>query len=433
MEPESRAGGTFRALAHKNFRDFCIGQSISLTGTWVQITALGWFIWELTGSPAMLGLIQFVARIPTLFFTPLAGVLADRYSRHRIVLLTQCFAMVQALALAALALSGRAEVWSVAALALLLGVITAFDVPARQSFAIELVGRRDLSNAIALNSFLFNFARIVGPPMAAGLVFLYSEGVCFAVNGLSYTIVIALLLRMRMAPRTYDLQKGGFFQSFNEGLKFATSNHAVRDVLLYMGLVAMLGYTHAAVLPAVAGDVLGREVGGFAWLLAASGLGAMVGALFLARYAGALGYPRVIAFAGVMLGIGLVVFSFSRVFWLSVVLLFPAGAGMMIQSAATNTLLQQLVPDRMRGRVISLFSTVFLGSIPIGSLILGTLAERIGPLVAIRLGGIVCLGGGLVLVTRLKLIEASVRRLRESGREETAERTDRAAGPGSSA
>lgn len=421
-------GGTFRALRHKNFRDFFIGQAISVVGTWMQITALSWLIWRLTNDEALLGIFNFISRIPAIVVTPIAGVLADRYSRHKLVVWAQILQMAQALALAALVIFGVEDLWTLGALAFMLGIFSAVDIPARQSFMIELVGREDLSNAIPLNSGAFNLARIIGPVVAGGLVGLFArfrlihpEGFCFLVNGLTYIYVIYVLVRMRLPPRLFQPPVGSVRQNLAQAWKFILSHEAVLAVILYMAVVSMFGYAHSVILPAVATDVLGRRAGGFGILLGASGLGALFGALFLARRIDikGTGYGRVISISGIVLGLGLALFSVSRSFWLSAALLVPAGAGMMVQSAATNTLLQQVVPDNLRGRVISFFSLFFVGLFPIGGLILGWLASWFGPLLPIFLGGAACTLGGVVLMSRLPSFRASVARLAQMNEAES--------------
>lgn len=415
--------GMFRALRHANFRNFLIGQGISVIGTWMQTTAMGWLVWRLTSSEEALGFFYFIGRIPALLVTPIAGVLADRYSRFRLVMWAQILQLAQAMVLAVMTLSGHEPLWALAVLAVLLGVFSAIDVPARQSFMIELVGRDDLANAIPLNSGVFNLARVIGPALAGGLVALiakltsiHPEGFCFLLNGVSYVAIIWQLVRMRLPRRVPEPRKGSVGDDLRQAFAFVRRHEAVRSILLYMAIVSAFGYAHSVVLPAVAKKVLGHDVGGFGVLLSASGLGAIFGAAFLARRIdiGGLGFGRVIAASGLMVGLGLILFSFSKTFWLSVALLVPAGAGMMVQSAASNTLLQQVTPDHLRGRVISFFSVVFLGLFPIGGLFMGWAAGQFGPLLAIRAGGIVCTVGGIVLLSRVSRIRTSIAELTEA-------------------
>jgi MFS family permease len=420
MESPLRLGGTFRALRHKNFRNFFIGQAISVIGTWMQTTALGWLVWRLTYSEEMLGFFNFIGRIPAIIVTPLAGVLADRYSRHKMVLWAQILQMAQALALASLTLAGIEHLGVLGTLAFMLGIFSAIDIPARQSFLIQLVGREDLANAIPLNSGAFNLARVLGPVVAGALVALFAryellhpEGVCFLINGLSYIIVIGALVRMKLAPPTFKRQSGSVGQNLAQAWRFVMEHEAVLLVLLYMAVVSMFGYAHSVILPAMTSEVLGKQAGGFGILLGASGLGALFGAIFLARRADlkGVGYGKVIASSGLVLGVALVLFSISKNFWLSAGLLVPAGAGMMVQSAATNTLLQQVTPDHLRGRIISFFSLFFVGIFPIGGLLLGWIAGAAGSPTAMLLGGGVCAIGALMLILRLPQFRESVERL----------------------
>lgn len=422
MSPPPSRPSLFRALRHRNYRHYFIALLVSNVGMWLQIPVLSWYVWSLTDSNAMMGWLNFVGRIPALFATPFAGVLADRYSRQKIVVATQALMMVQALALAWLVLSGHANMPAIFALSSMLGLIGAFDIPARQAFVVEMVGKEDLQNAIALNSFAFNAARIVGPAIAGPILALLvawdtlsergisPEGIFFFINGISFGGVIWLMAAMKVAPRVIERGSTGVFEDIGEALTFVRRHAAMRWVLLYMAVMAMFGYSHLILLASVADEVLGRGAEGFGVLLAASGVGAMAGALLIARSRG-VGYGGSIPFFGLLAGAGLIAFSFSHTYWLSLVLLLPSGAGMIAQSASTNSLLQNLVPDELRGRVMSFFTWVFLGMFPIGCLIMGQLAERLGPLLTLRIGGAILLVGAAVLFTRLPAIRASVHEL----------------------
>lgn len=415
MTPARPQGGTFRALRHRNFRDYFTGQAVSLIGTWVQTTAIAWLVWRLTGSNAQLGWINFIGRIPALFVSPVIGVFVDRHSRRALTILAQQLQMAQALMLALLTLGGWITIHWIEALSFLLGLCAALDVPARQALMIELVGKEDLPNAIPLNSGLFNLCRAIGPLIAGLFLGLgVSEGICFLANGLSYVVVIWLLMRMDLPDKRFPRQEGNVAQHIGEALVFVRQHTAVRDSLLYMAIVGMFGYGHSVVLPSIADEVMGRDAGGFGILLGASGAGAILGAVYLARGALALQPGVRIVISGSILGASLILFSFTRTFWLATFLLVPAGAGMMVQSAVTNTLLQTVVPDHLRGRIMSFYSTVFLGLFPVGCLIIGFVAEKFGPMFSIRLAGCLCVGGAVILFARSRSFQASVDRLRGS-------------------
>lgn len=413
-----------RALRHDNFRHFFEGQAISLIGTWVQNTALSWLVWRTTHSATKLALITFASQIPNLVLAPLAGVLADRYSRHRMVIVTQILLMAQALGLATCVLLGYYQFPLLVGFALMLGFGVAFDIPARQSLVIELAGRDDLPNAIALNSLLFNSARAIGPAIAGPLLVFFSEGWFFLVNGLSYTVVIALLLRMRLKPRIIHPRRGNLAQNVIEALSFVRRHTALRDTLLNVSFISLFGIPHIVVLPAVAERSLGwTDPTGYSMLMTASGTGAVVGAFLLARGSIDGKSAKSIPVAGFAFATALICFSFSNVLWLSMVLLVPAGITLMAQTVGTNTFLQSLVPDRFRGRVMSFYSMMFLGILPLGSLLMGALADQIGPLRAIRTGACVILGGSLFLLSRLGKTHASMEELIRLEEEEAAKDT----------
>lgn len=418
--------GFLRALRHRNFRHFFGGQAISLIGTWIQNTALSWLVWRTTHSATGLALVAFASQIPNLLLAPVAGALADRYSRHRMVIVTQLFLMAQALGLAACVLSGRHDFELLIVFALILGTCVSFDIPARQSLVIELAGRDDLANAIALNSLLFNGARAIGPAIAGPLLIYFSEGWFFLLNGLSYTIVISLLLVMELPLRPALPRSGNLAQNVGEAITFVRSHPALRDTLLNISFLSLFGIPYLVVLPAVAAHALGRnDPAGFSWLMTASGAGAMGGAFLLARGSIDGRSARVIPMAGLAFGLALMAFSFSRILWISMLLLLPAGIAMMVQTVGANTFIQSLVPDRLRGRVMSFYTMMFLGILPLGSLMMGALADHVGPLGALRIGSIAVLGGSLFLLGRLSQTEASIRELERLQTEEAVRREER--------
>lgn len=395
-----------RALRHRNYRLFFGGQGVSLIGTWMQRIALHWLVYRLTGSAAMLGLVGFTGQLPTFLVAPLAGVLSDRWDLRRLVLVTQVLAMVQALVLAGLTLSGAVAVWHVVVLSIVLGLINAFDIPARQTFVVQMVAApADLPNAIALNSFLVNGARLLGPSLAGVLISLVGEGTCFLLNGLSYVFVIAALLAMRLAGPRRPPGRGDVLSGLRQGFRYAFGSAPIRAVLVLLALVSLVGMPYAVLMPVFATDVLG---GGpthgpyiLGFLMAASGLGAVAGALYLAGRRSVAGLDGTIARAALIFGGGLVAFARSEELWLSLGLMVVTGFALMLQMAASNTLLQTIVDDDKRGRVMSFYTVAFMGMAPFGSLLAGTVAERLGAPATLLLGGAVCVLGGLVFAFRL--------------------------------
>ena len=402
---------TLRALRHRNFQLFFGGQLISLIGTWMQNIAQDWLVYRLTGSSLLLGTVAFVNQIPIFLLAPVAGIVADRWNRHRIVIATQATSMVLALTLAALTLTGRIRIWEIMVLASLLGVVNAFDIPARQAFLIDMVGRDDLLNAIALNSSMFNGARIIGPAIAGILVASVGEGWCFFGNGLSYIAVITGLLLMRLTKQR-DLQKEGSpLENMIEGFRFARHTAPVRALLLLIGFVSFAAMPYTVLMPIFAGRVLHGGAGQYSMLMGTTGIGALIGALTLASKTGVSGLGKWVWMAATGFGSSLILFSLSRHLWLSLVLLVPTGFGMMVQMGATNTLLQVMVPDRLRGRVMSLYSMMFIGMGPIGAFVGGVVAGKIGAPWTVAIGGITCLVGGAVFARRLPAMRGVARQL----------------------
>jgi MFS family permease len=402
---------TLRALRHRNFRLFFGGQMISLIGTWMQSIALDWLVYRLTGSSLLLGLVAFMNQIPVLLLAPLAGLVADRFNRHRTVIATQALSMVLALILAVLTLTGWIRVWEILVLATLMGVIIAFDVPARQAFLMDMVGREDLFNAIALNSSLYNSARIIGPAFAGILVAWIGEGWCFFANGVSYLGVLGGLGMMRLAQGAVAVPDTSILEHMIEGLRFARRTKPVRSLLLMVGMVSLVAMPYTVLMPIFADRVLHGGARGLGLLMGATGVGALLGSLMLASKRNVQGLGRWVWAAAVMFGISLVLFSVSRRFWLSFLLLVPAGFGMMVQMGATNTLLQVMAPDRLRGRVMAFYSMMFIGMAPIGALLGGAVAATIGAPWTVAIGGIACLAGGALFAWRLPSIRGEAREL----------------------
>lgn len=407
----SRTLGAIRALRHRNYQLFFGGQLISLIGTWMQNLAQSWLVYRLTGSSLLLGLVGFAGQIPIFVLAPVAGATADRWSRHRIVIGTQISSMTLALVLAGITLLGYVQVWHVLVLAALLGVVNAFDVPARQAFAVEMVGKEDLPNAIALNSSLYNGARILGPAVAGVLVAAIGEGWCFFANGVSYIAVIAGLLLMRLAPRAAAPAPGSMLAHMMEGFRFVWRTRPILALLVQLGVVSMMGMPYAVLMPIFADRILHSGASGLGFLMGASGVGALGGAVTLATRRGLRGLGRWVAYATGVFGACLILFSLSRSFWLSTALLVPVGFAFIVQMASSNTLIQSMVPDRLRGRVMAVYSMMFMGMAPLGALGSGITASRLGAPAAVMIGGAACIFSALVFGSRLPSLRTEARQL----------------------
>jgi MFS family permease len=410
QDGRTRLASTVRALRHRNFRLFTLGQSLSLVGTWMQQVAVAWLVYRMTQSPFMLGLVAFVAQGPGFFIAPFAGVLADRFDRHRIVVITQVIMMVQALLLGVLVLTGNVTMGWILLLMALMGVTFGVDIPARQSFLVQLVDdRNDLPNAIALNSSMFNAARLVGPAAAGFAIAAIGEGWVIVINGISYIFVLAALLSMRITPRARPAQRGAMLRNLREGVQYAAGFRPIRAVLLLVATVALLGVPFTVLLPVIATEVLGGGPRTLGMLTAAIGLGALGGALFLAARSSVRGLGRVIVASALVFGASLVLFAFARSLLLALPLLTLAGFGMMAQMASSNTVLQTLVDDDKRGRVMSFYTMAFLGTAPIGSLLAGAAAARVGATWTIAAGGCACIAAALLFGRRLPILRRMVR------------------------
>lgn len=401
----------FRALQHRNYRLFIAGQLISLIGTWMQSVAESWLVYRLTGSAVLLGLVGFAGRIPVLLFSTVGGAVADRYNRHHLVIGTQVASMTLAGVLAFLTLSGTVQVWHLLAIAAALGVVNAFDLPARQALVVQLVSRDNLQNAIALNSTIFNGARIAGPAIAGVLVASVGEGWCFFANAVSYIAVIAGLVAMRVPAVVRPNRQSSAVAHVVEGFRFVAHSRPIRTLLLLLGLASLMGTPYVVLMPILADQRFHAGAQGLGILMGAAGVGALIGALSLARRTTLKGYGRSIALAATVLGVSLVAFSFAQQLWLAMALLIPVGYAMMTQMAASNTLIQSMVPDELRGRVMALYAMMFMGMAPIGALLAGVLAERIGAAPTVAVGGVFCALGGLFLFWRLPDLRAEARRL----------------------
>jgi len=393
-----------RALRYRNYRLFFGGQIISLTGTWMQYMAMSWLVYRLTNSPFALGVIGFSSQITIFLVTPFAGVWADQWNRHRIVIITQILAMIQAFILAILVLTGIARVWHIIALSVFLGLISSFDMPVRQSFTIDMIeNKEDLGNAIALNSMVFNIARFIGPTVAGILVAVFDEGMCFLLNGISYIAVIVSLMLMKIKPRITTNHNNHLWESMKEGFLYTFGFPPMRFILMLMGLVSLAVMPYAVLMPVFARDILHGNSQTLGFLMGAGGLGALAGAIYLASKKDIRGLGKTIAVSTFILSAGLIVLSFSRVVWFSLLLMVFIGFGIMVNMAASNTVLQTIVDDDKRGRVMSFYIMAFIGLTPFGSLLAGSLASAIGTPNTILIAGIFCIAGTLVFVQRMKL------------------------------
>ncbi len=400
----------FRALHSRNYRLFFSGQSISLIGTWITRTATSWLVYRLTGSAFLLGVVGFAGQIPTFLLTPIAGVLVDRWDRHRILIITQVLSMAQSFALAALTMSGVVAVWHIIVLSILQGLVNAFDMPARQSFVIEMVeNKEDLGNAIALNSSMVNGARLMGPSIAGVLIAIAGEGICFLIDGISYLAVIGSLLAMRVAPKEIGPRGTDIIDGLKEGFNYALGFAPTRAILFLLALVSLMGMPYMVLMPIFASDVLHGGPHTLGFLMAASGIGALTGSIYLASRETVRGLGKIIALASAIFGIGLIGFSLSRVFWLSMLLVLIVGFGMMVQMASSNTILQTIADEDKRGRLMSFYTMALIGMAPFGSLLAGGLASKVGAPNTLIIGGVFCILGSVLFTKRLPDLRKIVR------------------------
>jgi MFS family permease len=406
-----------RALRSRNYRLFFTGQSISLIGTWMTRIATSWLVYRLTDSALLLGVSGFAGQIPAFFLAPIAGVWIDRWDRHRTLVVTQILSMVQSFALAALALSGAINIWWIILMVLFQGLINAFDMPARQAFVIEMIERRaDLGNAIALNSSMVNGARLVGPAIAGLVIAAMGEGYCFLIDGISYIAVVISLLAMRLpkvrAPRT----EKRVHQELAEGWRYIIESPVIRSILTLLALLSLIAMPYTVLMPIVAGQVLHGGAHTLGFLMGASGVGALISAVTLVLRKSVLGLGRMIALSAGLFGGGLMLLSTSRILWLSLALMVVTGFGMMQQLAASNTILQTIVADDKRGRVMAFYTLAVLGVTPIGSLCAGLAAASMGAPATLFCGGVCCIGGAIWFARRLPELRRVIRpRYRELG------------------
>ncbi|OLB27788.1 MAG: MFS transporter [Acidobacteria bacterium] len=392
-------------MQHRNFQLFIAGQLTSLVGTWMQTTAQLWLVYRLTGSAALLGIFGFASQLPLLFLSWLGGYIGDHYNRHRGVITTQSVSMVLAFVLAALTLTGEIRgwrgAWVVIGIAFLLGVVNAFDVPIRQAFLVQMVGKEDLPNAIALNSSIFNGARVVGPAIAGFAIAWFGEGWCFFLNALSFVAVIVALLMMRIPKTEMKPADESPLKSLVQGFHFAMGDLPIRSTLLLLSVLGLFGLQYSVFMPIYAQDILKGNARTLGLLMSSAGVGAVLGALHFAARTNYKGLARWIGATSTTCAIGLLIFSGAKVFWLCAVVLFVVGFATTSQMAATNTLMQNRVPDELRSRVMAVYATMFMGVQPIGALLAGGVAKRIGAPHALSVFGSLVLLGSLVFVSKV--------------------------------
>jgi MFS family permease len=407
----TRLQSSLRAFRHRNYRLFFAGQLTSLVGTWMQTVAQSWLVYKLTGSATLLGLVGFASQFPIFVLSPVAGAVADSQPRRRSMIVIQTLMMLQAFPLAFLTFTGRIQVWHVMILATLLGVVSAFDIPVRQAFVAEMVGREDLINAIALNSLMMNGARIIGPAAAGIVVSLVGEAWCFLLNGLSYLAVIVGLIFITSGNTRPHEHEGSHIEAILEGFRFVWRTRPVKALLLLLGVSSLMGMPYTVLMPIFADDVLHGGARALGILMGFSGVGALIGAATLAGRQGIRGLGRWVMLACAGFGASLILFSLSRKFWLSTLLLLPVGFSLMVQLASSNTLIQSMVPDRLRGRVMAVYSMMFVGMAPFGALLSGLLAHFLSAPATVALGGVVCLIGAGIFRSHLPKVRAEGRQL----------------------
>ncbi len=397
------------SFKYRNYRLFFAGQTVSLIGTWMQSIAISWLVYHLTNSAFLLGLVGFFSQIPSFILTPFTGVLVDRWNRHRILVVTQTLSMIQAFILAFLTLTGTINVLAIVLLSLSLGLINAFDMPARQAFVIEMVEKKeDLPNAIALNSSMVNVARFIGPAVAGLLVAAVGEGFCFLINGISYIAAIIALLAMRVSKIAIKVGVRNIPKDFKEGFKYSFGFAPIRSILLLLGLVSLIGMPYTVLMPIFAKDILHGGANELGFLMAAAGIGALIGGIYLASRKSVLGLGRILTIATGIFGLGLIVFAISKNLYFSLSMMLVSGFGMLLQIAASNTLLQTMTEDDKRGRVMSFFTMAFIGMSPFGNLIAGAMADKIGAPNTVIISGGICIIGAIIFLTRLPTIRKMV-------------------------
>lgn len=412
----SRLKLMFRSLKHKNFRLFVEGQSLSLIGTWLQMVALTWLVYKMTDSALMLGIVGFAGQIPMFVVAPFAGVFADKWDRHKMLLLTQSLALVQALLLTILVFLNIIQIWHIITLSVVLGIINAFDMPIRQAFVFDMIEdhKEDVGNAVALNSSMVNAARLIGPSIAGILIATVGEGWCFLVNSISFIAVVVSLLRMEIKVKPKSAKEFRVFEQLKEGFNYSFNFAPIKNLILLLALVSLVSTSVTLLAPVFAKIYLKGGADTYGFLIAAYGSGALLGAIYLLNKKNVLGLGKLIVLAVSVFGISLIFFSFSRMFFLSTVLMFFAGTGMMLHIASTNTLLQTISEESKRGRVMSFYTMAFRGMSPFGSLIAGSLGTYIGAPSTLILTGIISLIGALIFYLKLPALRDIIRPIYEN-------------------
>lgn len=410
-----RLGLMFRALKYRNYRLFVGGQSLSLIGTWIQMVAVTWLVYKMTNSAFILGIVGFSGQLPLFIIAPFAGVIADRWDKKRMLLITQSLALLQALILAVLVFLNLITIWHLIVLSVFLGIINAFDMPIRQSFVVDMLDnqKQDINNAIALNSSMVNGARLIGPSIAGILIATLGDGWCFAINCLSYLAVIISLLRMKIIKIPVKKSQTNVIGQLKEGFKYTFGFKPIKYLILLLAIVSLMGTPLTLLAPVFAKDFLHGDASTFGFLMSAYGTGALVGAIYLLNKKNVLGLGKLIALAVLIFGGGMIAFSLSRYLWLSLVIMMLAGMGMMLNVASTNTMLQTLAEENKRGRVMSFYAMAFRGMSPFGSLIGGSLAGLIGAPLTLILGGAGCLAAVSIYFKKLPSLRPYVRPIYE--------------------
>ena len=386
----------FSSLHSRNYRIFFIGQGVSLIGTWIQNIALSWLVYRLTGSVFLLGLVGFTNQIPTFILSPFAGVLSDRYNRKKIMILAQLFFLLQALIMALLVLTDTIEVWHIITLSLVFGLISAFDAPARQSLVIDLIDKpEDLGNAIALNSAIFNGARLIGPAIAGLTIAAFGEGICFLLNTLSFVAIIVALLMIKIPVKQLSIHSSNFTKSFTEGLIYTFQSVQIRTLILLLAILSLVGYPFMILLPAYAKEILSGSSDTLGFLMSALGAGALAGAIYMAGRKSLTGLNKIISVNICLFGLAIILTSFSEKVPYSLVLLFFGGLSMILSLAAINTVIQTVADEDKRGRVMSFYAMALMGTQPIGNLLAGTVASGIGIPLTFLIGGVITVLSGI--------------------------------------
>ena len=399
-----------RALGSRNFRLFFFGQAVSLIGTWMQIIAMRWLVYRLTKSELMLGIVGFISDAPLFLLVPFAGVLVDRLKRHRIMVVTQALSALQAAVLAVLVLTDQVAVWHVFALGGLLGIVSAFDITARQAFIVDIIeDRNDLPNAIALNSFIFNGALLIGPAIAGVLIALVGEGPCFALNSLSYLAVLGALFLMKIPEKTFSASQLDFKAAIMEGAAYTLASVPIRSILILVASVSLVAASYTLLMPVFAEDILHGGPRVFGYLMSATGVGALAGAIFLASRSRLKGLAEIIVIAGALYGVGLMALSFSRLLSIALIIALVLGFSLMMQMASSNTIVQSIVDDQKRGRVLSLFVMARRGVESLGSLLFGAIAHWVGTPATLIIGGATCLLAVAAFATKLSALRQASR------------------------